>query len=191
MSRRQDLKDLKFGHLYVKDFSHRKGKHLYWVCVCDCGKITYQCTTNLKRGNVISCGCIRNKKSGERLKGNIPKIKFEKGVASFNVLYKQYEGGAKRRNIGWSLTKDEFRELTSKDCYYCSSEPKTTISRRGTNGEYTYNGVDRKNSKESYNWNNCVPCCSICNFLKMDLDYLLFLNQIRKIYENTFQWDIS
>ena len=181
--RRKDLKNLKFGRLYVKDFSHRNGKHLYWDCICDCGNDSKQSTTNLSQGKVSSCGCIRNELSAERLK-LLPRIKFELGVASFNVLYKNYEHGAKKRNIQWNLNKEEFKELTSKNCYYCSIPPKTEISRRGTNGHYTYNGVDRKNSDGSYCVENCLPCCKDCNLMKMDIPYDEFLIQVKKIASN-------
>lgn len=181
--RRQDLTNVRFEKILVKDFSHRKGKHLYWTCVCDCGNETIQCTTNLKRGKVISCGCYRNELATERLRKMPPRVKYELGVASFNVLYKQYEHGAKRRDILWELNKDQFKELTSGNCHYCGDVPKTTISRRGTNGEYTYNGVDRKDSNLSYSIQNCLPCCTTCNLLKMDIPYDDFLQQIIKICE--------
>jgi hypothetical protein len=32
--------------------------------------------------------------------------------------------------------------------------------------------------------NNCIPCCSICNKLKMDLDKDVFILSIKKIYEH-------
>lgn len=179
--RRQDLQGLKFERLFVKEYSHRKGKHLYWLCICDCGKETTQCTTNLRRGNVVSCGCYKNEIAAARLK-EMPRIKYELGVASFNVLYKQYEHGAKGRDIPWNLNKEEFKILTSGNCHYCNNSPKTTISRRGVNGEYTYNGVDRLNSEGSYHMLNCVSCCKDCNLMKMDIPYRDFLGMVERVY---------
>lgn len=180
--RRLDLKGDKYGKLQVLDFSHRNSRHLYWECLCDCGNRTKQCTTNLRQGKVVSCGCYRNELSILRLPP--PKIKFEKGIASFNVLYKNYEHGAKKRNIEFNLNRDEFKLLTSQNCYYCNAIPSTSISRRGTNGDYIYNGIDRKDSDLSYTLENCLPSCKTCNLLKMDIPYNDFLNQIKVIYKN-------
>jgi hypothetical protein len=185
--RRLDLIGERFGRLYVYEFSHRNARHLYWWTLCDCGKRTTQCTTNLRQGKVVSCGCYKIELSTERIKLIPPRIKFEKGVASFNVLYAQYREGAKRRNILFELSKDDFKILTSGNCHYCNKPPSTTISRRGTNGEYTYNGVDRKDSNLNYNVDNCVPCCKTCNLLKMDIPYQDFLTQIVTIYEYFFK----
>lgn len=182
--RRLDIKGDKYGKLTVIDFSHRNSRHLYWKCLCDCGKETMQCTTNLRQGKVVSCGCYRNELAILRLP--TPKIKFEKGIASFNVLYKNYQHGAKKRNIEFRLTKENFKDLTSSNCYYCAIEPQKEISRRGTNGSYRYNGVDRLDSNGAYEESNCVPCCSDCNLLKMDLSLEKFLQQIKKIYNNIY-----
>lgn len=182
MSRRLDLLGQKFGKLTVIEFSHRNNRHLYWSALCECGKKTIQCTTNLRQGKVISCGCQRNQKSGERLK-ELPRVKYELGVASFNVLYNQYEHGAKRRNFNWNLDKEQFKILTSGNCWYCDTPPKTEISRRGVNGNYVYNGIDRLSSKIGYEIDNCVSCCKICNVMKMDTEYKEFLNKIDSIYK--------
>jgi len=183
--RRLDLKGLRFSRLLILDFSHRKGNHLYWKCLCDCGNITFQSTTNLRQGKVVYCGCFAIELATQRLP--IPKVKFEKGVASFNVLYAQYVGGAKRRDIKFLLTKEQFKTLTSENCHYCGTAPFTHISRRGTNGDYIYNGIDRKDSSENYTMENCVPSCKDCNLLKMDMSYGAFLNQIRKIHRNIYE----
>ena len=52
----------RFGKLVVKQRSERKGTggELYWLCLCDCGKITEVRGQSLKRtdGNqTVSCGC--------------------------------------------------------------------------------------------------------------------------------------
>ena len=56
----KDLIGQRFGKLTVveRDFS-RKGKHVYWLCKCDCGNITSVFSSNLKSGNTQSCGCLR------------------------------------------------------------------------------------------------------------------------------------
>ena len=54
-----DLTGQKFGRLTVLKFSHIKGHHYYWDCLCICGK---QCTVDewrLTSGKTKSCGCYR------------------------------------------------------------------------------------------------------------------------------------
>lgn len=55
-----NLSGAKFGKLTVleRDKSHHgKGDHTYWICKCDCGKITKVRPDALKSGAVVSCGC--------------------------------------------------------------------------------------------------------------------------------------
>lgn len=51
----------RFGRLTViKDSGKRNsGGSVLWECQCDCGNITYSCSSNLKRGHTTSCGCAK------------------------------------------------------------------------------------------------------------------------------------
>lgn len=64
---------------------------------------------------------------------------------------------AKRRNIGFSLTQDEFFQLIAQDCYYC--EGMFDKNKTGF-------GIDRIDNSFGYRPNNCLPCCTICNKIK-------------------------
>jgi hypothetical protein len=35
--KKKDLTNTIFGRWKVISFSHRKGKHLFWNCICSCG----------------------------------------------------------------------------------------------------------------------------------------------------------
>ena len=39
-------------------------------------------------------------------------------------------------------------------------------------------------SKIGYNKDNCVPCCSSCNYMKHTSNHIEFLNRIDKIYKH-------
>ena len=57
-----DLTGQRFGRLTVieRDFSRKdECTSAYWLCKCDCGNITSVSSSNLRRGNVKSCGCLR------------------------------------------------------------------------------------------------------------------------------------
>lgn len=76
--------------------------------------------------------------------------------------YNSYKGSAKHRKLEFSLTLDNFEEITSRPCIYCG----------GYNGDYfgkQFNGIDRIDSQSGYILNNCAPCCQTCNVMKSDL----------------------
>jgi hypothetical protein len=54
-----DLTGHKYNLLTVVEFSHKIGYKLYWKCVCECGGQTIVQTSNLRKGNVKSCGCLK------------------------------------------------------------------------------------------------------------------------------------
>lgn len=59
--------------------------------------------------------------------------------------------------------------MVSKTCYYC--------------GDKKLIGVDRIKSNEGYIKENCVPCCSMCNYFKRNYTIEQFLNHVNKIYK--------
>ena len=88
------------------------------------------------------------------------------GEAGLNLLYYQYELRAKKYNREFHLNKDEFKSITSKDCFYCKSPPNSKTRVCGTKGIYTYNGIDRIDNEQGYTIENSVPCCKFCNYAK-------------------------
>ena len=55
----KDITGQKFGRLTVlrRDMEPHSCRGAYWVCRCDCGKEHIALGTNLRRGQVTSCGC--------------------------------------------------------------------------------------------------------------------------------------
>jgi hypothetical protein len=74
---------------------------------------------------------------------------------------------AKYRKINFYLTSDDVYKILDGDCHYC--------------GKATANGIDRLNSEIGYENGNCVPCCTMCNYMKRDFSYEMFIEQCRKI----------
>ena len=54
-----DITGQKFNHLTAVEIVSRKP--LRWKCLCDCGNYTTVLSTNLRSGNVKSCGCIQHR----------------------------------------------------------------------------------------------------------------------------------
>lgn len=57
-----DISGMRFGFLKAIKYSHKKGKHGYWMCMCDCGNEKYIRKDHLIGCKIISCGCIKTKK---------------------------------------------------------------------------------------------------------------------------------
>ena len=85
-----------------------------------------------------------------------------------NGKYSNYKSIAKRRNIEFNLTLEQFSELWNKRCHYCGTD---------INGI----GVDRVDNTIGYNVNNIVPCCAWCNKMKLVATKEDFINHCKKI----------
>jgi hypothetical protein len=136
------------------------GKLARWLCVCNCGSKITVIGNNLRRGSHKSCGCYKSE--AIRRFQQLPK-----GQASFNALYKDYKKKAIAREYAWELSKEDFKKITSSNCYYCYVEPSQVYGNgQKYNGLYTYNGIDRLYNDKGYTLENSVPCCGECNIEK-------------------------
>ena len=88
--------------------------------------------------------------------------------------YGRYKQGAKKRELEFCITLRDFDELTSKPCCYCNL----------FSPDKDFCGIDRVDSGKGYVLDNCVPCCSICNVMKMELSLEMFLSYIERIYQH-------
>ena len=70
MSRCIDLTDNKYGRLTVlhKDNKRKSNNGSYWICKCNCGNIKSIKSSSLRRGEIQSCGCLRNEKVAQSKK---------------------------------------------------------------------------------------------------------------------------
>lgn len=106
-----------------------------------------------------------------------------------NKVYKNYRDSAKVRGYSWELTDEQFLSLIKQNCFYCGDEPSHRHVRFGRNNgrklsNTAVNGIDRIDSSKGYCIENCVPCCSSCNYMKQAFPQDTFLNQIIKIYNH-------
>ena len=65
-------------------------------------------------------------------------------------------------------------------CHYCGAVDSNTCNYEDR-FELKYNGIDRVDSSLGYVPGNCVPCCRICNTMKMDLSIEEFISHIERI----------
>jgi len=86
-----------------------------------------------------------------------------------------------RRNIDFTLTKEEYEDLIYKPCYLCGF--KNIVG----------NGLDRQDTSKGYTIENVLACCSTCNMMKAFYNKDNFIKQMKKIsdFKQTYpiEWD--
>lgn len=165
----------RYNLLEVIEFSHSKlytkTRDFYYVCLCNCGNKVITPIRALKQGSRKSCGC-----STRELRC------LPHGQASLNKLICGYEANARGRGYIFNLSREQFINITSKDCFYCGEPPSNIADSGYATGTYTYSGIDRVDNNKGYIVENCVPCCKTCNIAKQNLTQEDFLNWIKKVY---------
>ena len=173
----KDLTGKRFGRLVVVSLASGvdTSGNKKWNCKCDCGKESIVFGYSMKAGVTKSCGCLMNEVKESR--------KLPTGESAFNTVVASYKRNAKERGLIFELSNEKVRELTKQKCAYCGTEPKTTTNTKRSTGNYTYNGIDRVDTKIGYVESNVVTCCEVCNRMKWILTEEEFYNQIKKIYQ--------
>ncbi len=145
----------RFGRLIViEQFYKFTGRcnTTWFTCECDCGTIKDYHSGSIRQGTTKSCGCLHKET-----------VSLSPGVSTLNNLYYHYKYNANIRKLDFDLTIEYFQDLIKQNCYYCGIIPSKILKCKGYNGEYTYNGIDRENNKDSYVVGNCFACCEMCN----------------------------
>jgi hypothetical protein len=181
-----------YGMLIVLEHSEPnnfiKHNRPQWLCQCECGKKKIVSGQYLRKALNPSCGCNTNSKIKNRKYDNPQEV-------TINSVLSNYRGKAKRRNLKWELTRQQFKDLVVQRCYYCQSEPTTIKNvykqkhpdRHRACQEWSkaaaikLNGIDRLNNTKGYVLENCVPCCEICNKAKRNLTEEEFVSWIQRL----------
>jgi hypothetical protein len=182
MSKLVDLTGLTFGRLKVinRELNGKNGKTL-WNCQCSCGNTKIVQGGSLKNGDIKSCGCLKDEK------------KLKNGEAAFNALYQTYKNRGYRKNkksdfirdLPFELEKNDFREIVTKNCFYCGLVPSQI--KYNSKSKFIYNGIDRLDSSKGYTIDNSVPCCKKCNRNKWDYSYKDFLEWVERVYDHSIK----
>lgn len=170
MRKQKDITGHRFGKLTAIKVNNKRGSGVYvWECVCDCGNTAMVAVGHLNSGNVRSCGCLR---------------KLPDGEVQINYLYYKCGYDAVKRNYSFDLTKEQFKNIINQNCFYCGSFPEKTHARAPDPKGlwYPVNGIDRFDNTLGYTIENSVPCCGMCNRMKMAYSYGEFISQIDRIY---------
>ena len=136
MSKYIDLKDQIFGKLKVleKDNLRKTNSGSYWICKCECGNIKSIKSSSLRRGEIQSCGCLRNQRIAEakKLKSESEMLnkKFGKLTVKSRSERKSKDGelywicecdcGEIIEVLGHSLKRKDGNQTVSCGCYHRS-----------------------------------------------------------------------
>jgi hypothetical protein len=135
-------------------------RYVAWVCECRCGAEKTLTSKVLLSGTSRSCGCGKTQFQKEAAVRRHPD-------SAMRRLISVYRSSAKSRSLCWELTYFQATLLFGSNCHYCGVAPR--------------NGIDRVDSAKGYFFDNCVPCCAICNRMKLDLDKEEFLRRCARI----------
>lgn len=157
----------------VIDFEKSINRRLYYKVQCkNCNSILIMRKDNILKATKCHCiNCIGNNKTPSKF-------------GPLNVYKYYYKEGARSRGFNWEISDEEFYDIISKPCFYCGSEPKPIQSLKRyikVKESINVNGVDRLDSNLGYTIENCVPCCSMCNRMKMNYTLNDFVNHVYKI----------
>ncbi len=106
-------------------------------------------------------------------------MSVEPGRAMRNETLSHYKYNAAVRGLTWELEEIDFDRLTTGNCHYCGVRPSNF--KKGKNGGFAYNGIDRKDNSVGYVTGNVVSCCRLCNRLKGKFDYNFFIEYLDRV----------
>jgi hypothetical protein len=168
-----DLTEQRFGYLTVtRQAPHKIEKggrsRVMWYCDCDCGNkdIAIE-SNNLRLGHHKTCGT----RCKLRVKPN--------NHAAKNTVFLQYRNNALKRNMEFSLTREDVNSLIEEPCVYCGTTESNIINT--DTYTYRYNGIDRIDSQKGYELGNVVTCCKYCNRAKSDMSLDEFKDWIKSV----------
>ena len=110
------------------------------------------------------------------------------GESSATAVYNSYRRNAKVRNLDWTITPEEFREITARDCYFCGHPPQQRYRRTRGYGVFVYNGIDRLANHRGYVADNVVAACGACNFAKGSRPAVEFLDWAIRFASHAESW---
>lgn len=137
-------KGKKYNRLTVVSFHHKENKREYYLCKCDCGKEKIVNKTELVRGKVKSCGCLRKENCANY---------------SHNLSYSRIYRTWTNMKVRCYNKKDErYRLYGGRGIYICDEWKKSFLSFYNwaiSNGYKDTLTIDRINNNGNYEPTNC------------------------------------
>jgi hypothetical protein len=86
----------------------------------------------------------------------------------YKQSYPRFTHRARKREIPYSLKKEDYALIIANDCYLCGIK----------NSEKNMNGIDRYDSFGEYSIENSRPCCLSCNLIKKTMPFPTMIQHI-------------
>jgi len=113
----------RYGRLIViKRAGSDKRNQALWFCKCDCGNYCIIRGRCLRSGHTKSCGCLAKEIFGSKRNQSNKGKKLPKEERELKRRIRDIKRNSKRRNLEWSLTDEEVKNLISQPCYYCGAK---------------------------------------------------------------------
>jgi len=175
----------RFGKLYVLEATNeRKNGSVVYLVICDCGNIKTISAAGLLSSRIKSCGCLIKDVTIKRCAKPL-------GEAAFNAVYGQYKKSANKRSLKFDLTRIDAKNMFQSKCFYCGAAPSRIRKSGDSTGEFKFSGIDRIDSSKGYTLDNCVPCCSDCNYAKRINTVDEFKSWAKRLYDNLYSKEAS
>ena len=181
----------------IKPYTEQRQTGMWHVKCLKCGAelvISYNNAKKRKREGCYFCnpgkGQLVPRKFNKVLSHYKPSVLtrleryFNATKNKIHSLNLRAEQGTGRKYKDWELTLEEFSELVTQNCKYCGAEPEYRpyyTTKSNPNEKLYAHGLDRVDSSIGYTYSNCVPCCTVCNRMKLDLSVDEFYSHIKKI----------
>ncbi len=158
-------------------FLYRKQREMYYAHCRDCHAGMVACNYQEQREERDSSSLKWKKANPERAKeiNRRSRVKNKHKYVLRERLH-SYKKAARNRDIKWELTTEQFLGYVALACSYCGG---------------TGFGVDRVDSSGIYEPSNCVPCCSMCNQMKLDYSLAEFFDKQFQIQARLFSRAIA
>lgn len=137
----------KYYMLTVIKYAYKKKNHVYWECVCDCGKQTFKRIDCMKTGNDKSCGCYNKSKNKKR---NTIRTHGDTGKRLYRIW-----AGMKTRCNTKSSSRYKYYGAKGIKIYNEWNNYKIFKEWALKNGYTELLTIDRINSIGNYQPNNC------------------------------------
>lgn len=166
-----------YNYLTILTVERNKGKKSHFNCKCICGNIKSLNCQDVLQFHTKSCGCKRQEMFKDAYDKNYHE-RFPHPIE--NLLFAEYKLHGKE----FELSFEDFTRLVNSNCHYCGTPPCNLRTTKNKKISKCFNGIDRVDNLIGYKLTNCVPCCSICNYMKRGVKEKDFYSQIGKIFYN-------
>lgn len=162
----------KYGLLFSSGPYKEHGKHknmTAWGLMCNVCNEEFITSTNIALNAKTCYGCRYSLK------------KSYSQESTWKHLYSGVKGRRNAKRYGFSLSLDEFIDISQRPCEYCGFDGYVVKGHREWSAFVKANGLDRVDSHDGYHLNNVVPCCRVCNVAKSYMSRKEFLAWVQRI----------